>query len=126
LRDIPSILPALIRSYKVQEKAALVGFDWESVEGAMQKLEEELTELKEVYRGGDEQKIREEIGDLLFAAVNVARFLKVDPELALKNTIEKFITRFEYIEKNARRPLQEMTLEEMDELWNQAKKLFLK
>lgn len=125
LRDIPSILPALIRSYKVQEKAALVGFDWESVEGAMQKLEEELAELKEVYRGGDEQKIREEIGDLLFAAVNVARFLKVDPELALKNTIEKFITRFEYIEKNARRPLQEMTLEEMDELWNQAKKLFL-
>ncbi|MBM7582460.1 tetrapyrrole methylase family protein/MazG family protein [Caldicoprobacter guelmensis] len=126
LRDIPSILPALIRSYKVQEKAALVGFDWKSVEGAMQKLEEELAELKEVYRGGDEQKIREEIGDLLFAAVNVARFLKVDPELALKDTIEKFITRFEYIEKNAERPLQEMTLEEMDELWNKAKKLSLR
>ncbi len=125
LRDIPRVLPALIRSYKVQEKAALVGFDWESVEGAMQKLEEELIELKEVYKGGDEQKIREEIGDLLFAAVNVARFLKVDPELALNDTIEKFITRFEYIEKNAGRPLQDMTLEEMDDLWNQAKKRLL-
>nr|MBO2493969.1 nucleoside triphosphate pyrophosphohydrolase [Clostridia bacterium] len=125
LRDIPSILPALVRSYKVQEKAALVGFDWENVEGAMQKLEEELMELKEVYKGGDEQRIREEIGDLLFAAVNVARFLKVDPELALKDTIEKFIDRFEYIEENAKRPLQDMTLEEMDELWNQAKKRFL-
>jgi len=125
LRDIPRVLPALIRSYKVQEKAALVGFDWENVEGAMQKLEEELMELKEVYEGGDEQKVREEIGDLLFAAVNMARFLKVDPELALNDTIEKFITRFEYIEQNAGRPLQDMSLEEMDELWNQAKKRFL-
>lgn len=125
LRDIPSILPALMRSYKVQEKAALVGFDWDSVEGAMLKLEEELAELKEAYTGGDDNKIREEIGDLLFAAVNVARFLKVDPELALVDTIEKFIARFEYIEKNSKRPLKEMTLEEMDELWNQAKRLFL-
>jgi tetrapyrrole methylase family protein/MazG family protein len=125
LRDIPAVLPALVRSYKVQEKAAMVGFDWDSVEGALDKVNEELEEVKEVSASkNNRKKIEEEIGDLLFAVVNVARFLGVDPELALVNTVEKFINRFAYIEQNAKRPLKDMTLEEMDRLWEQAKTLF--
>ncbi len=124
LQDIPAVLPALVRSYKVQEKAAMVGFDWDNVEGALNKVYEELEELKEVCTDIDAGRIEEEIGDLLFAVVNVSRFLKADPELALVKTIEKFIDRFEYVEQNAHRPLEEMTLEEMDKLWDQAKALF--
>ncbi|NLI60351.1 MAG: nucleoside triphosphate pyrophosphohydrolase [Clostridiales bacterium] len=121
LRDIPSILPALMRAYKVQKKAATVGFDWERIEDAAKKIEEELYELKDAYQGGKEDQIKEELGDLLFSVVNVARFLKVEPELSLKATIEKFIDRFDYIERMATKPLEEMSLEEMDKLWNQAK-----
>ncbi len=124
LKDVSSYLPALMRSYKVQDKAAKVGFDWENVDGALQKVDEEIDEVKEVYKSGNIERIEEEIGDLLFAVVNVARFLKVQPELSLMKTIEKFIYRFEYIEKNRFRfneDLNEMTLEEMDLLWNEAK-----
>ena len=124
LKDIPKNLPALMRGYKVQKKAALVGFDWERVEDAMKKVDEELEELKSVYLTQDKDKITEELGDLLFAIVNVARFLKVEPELALGDTIDKFIHRFEYIERNASKPLEKMTLDEMDSLWNEAKKAF--
>ena len=124
LKDIPSNLPALIRGYKVQKKAALVGFDWEQVEDAMKKVDEELKELKAVYQDGSDEEKAGELGDLLFAVVNVARFLRIHPELALTATIEKFIKRFEYIEKNASRPLEEMSLAEMDELWNRAKTVF--
>jgi tetrapyrrole methylase family protein/MazG family protein len=126
LKDIPSNLPALMRGYKVQKKAALVGFDWDRVEDAIEKVKEELKELIEAHAEGDSQKITEEMGDLLFAVVNVARFFDIQPELALNATIEKFIKRFEYIEQNADRPLEEMTLEEMDILWNQAKVAFCK
>src|SRR5690606_11867659 len=118
LKDIPVILPSLMRAYKVQKKAALVGFDWDSIEDVVKKLEEELFELKDAYEKGQQEKINEELGDLLFSVVNLARFLKVEPELALKATTEKFIDRFEYIEKMAPRPLDEMTLEDMDKLWN--------
>ena len=90
------------------------------------KVEEELAELKDAYQEGKEEKISEELGDLLFSVVNLARFLKVEPELALRATTEKFIARFEYIEKKAPRPLEEMTLEEMDKLWNDAKIAFSK
>lgn len=124
LKDIPRNLPALMRGYKVQKKAAMVGFDWDRVEDAMKKVDEELEELKSVYLTQDEEKITEELGDLLFAIVNVARFLNVEPELALGDTIDKFIRRFEYIESNADRPLEKMTLDEMDSLWNEAKKAF--
>ncbi|HHY81190.1 MAG TPA: nucleoside triphosphate pyrophosphohydrolase [Clostridiales bacterium] len=124
LRDIPSNLPALMRSYKVQKKAAQVGFDWDRVEDAMAKAEEEFRELKEAYYSGTEEDIREEIGDLLFAVVNVCRFLKQEPELALTAATEKFIKRFAYIEENADKPLEEMTLEEMDYLWNRSKEVF--
>ena len=126
LKDVPAILPSLMRAYKVQKKAALVGFDWDSIEDVVNKLEEELAELKDAYQEGKEEKISEELGDLLFSVVNLARFLKVEPELALRATTEKFIARFEYIEKMAPRPLEEMTLEEMDKLWNDAKIAFSK
>lgn len=126
LQDIPSNLPALMRAYKVQKKAALVGFDWDIVEDAFEKLEEEVYELKEVYLGDNIDRITDEVGDVLFATVNVARFLKVEPELALTSTIEKFIKRFKYIEDNADICIEDMSLEEMDRLWNSAKALFSK
>ncbi|HZJ56701.1 MAG TPA: nucleoside triphosphate pyrophosphohydrolase [Clostridia bacterium] len=126
LKDIPPVLPALMRAYKVQKKAALVGFDWDRIEDAVDKLKEELMELKDAYEGGDRARIDEELGDLLFSAVNVARFLKVEPELSLKATIEKFIRRFEYIEKMAPLPLEQMSLKDMDFLWNEAKTASLK
>ena len=120
LRDIPANLPALMRGYKIQKKASLVGFDWDSVEEALLKVDEELAELRSAMHQ-DLAEAGAELGDLLFAVVNVARFLEVQPELALTGTIEKFIRRFEYIEQHARCPLEEMSLPEMDALWNQAK-----
>lgn len=124
LKDVPAILPALMRSYKVQEKAAKVGFDWDHVDDAWKKVKEESDEFYEAYKSEDMEKASEELGDLLFAVVNVARFLKIQPELALTGTINKFIKRFEYIETKSReagRELTEMTLEEMDLLWEEAK-----
>ncbi|QZY54735.1 nucleoside triphosphate pyrophosphohydrolase [Crassaminicella profunda] len=124
LKRIPKSLPALMKSYKVQEKAAKVGFDWDHVEDAIEKVREELEELLEVYNTEEYDKIKEELGDLIFAVVNVARFLKVDPEIALNGTIKKFINRFEFIEMNAKengKILEEMSLDEMDKLWNMAK-----
>lgn len=126
LKDVPPILPALMRSYKVQEKAAKVGFDWDNVEDAWKKVSEEMEELHEAYTGRDTSKAEEELGDLLFAVVNVARFLKIQPELALTKTINKFIKRFEYIETKSSengKKLTDMTLEEMDALWDKAKEL---
>jgi len=128
LEDIPEILPALMRSYKVQQKAALAGFDWDEVEEAFSKVYEEAEELKEVYKTGEKAIIEEEIGDLLFSVVNVSRFLKVQPELALRSTTEKFIRRFKYIEETALqsgRKLDKMSLQEMDKLWNEAKQQVL-
>jgi tetrapyrrole methylase family protein/MazG family protein len=126
MESIAKSFPALIRAYKIQNKAKKVGFDWDKIEDAMDKVEEELNEVKEVYNGGNRAKIEEEIGDLLFACVNVARFLNVDGELALNKTSDKFIRRFSYIERRIHeqgKSLNEMTLEEMDYLWNEAKKL---
>ena len=125
LKDVPPILPALMRSYKVQEKAAKVGFDWDQVEDAWEKMAEETEELREACSTGDKEKMEDEMGDLLFAVVNVARFLKIQPELALTGTINKFIRRFEYIETKSREKgmeLSSMTLQQMDELWDEAKK----
>ena len=124
LVDIPEVLPSLIRAYKVQQKAALAGFDWDSVDDAFAKVYEETEEVKEVYKTGETAIIEGEIGDLLFSVVNVARFLKVQPELALRATTEKFIKRFRYIEETALqsgKKLDKMSLQEMDKLWNEAK-----
>ncbi|GLC29949.1 nucleoside triphosphate pyrophosphohydrolase [Clostridium omnivorum] len=126
LKAIARSLPALTRAEKVQAKAKKVGFDWDNVEAAMDKIIEELEEVKNVYKGNNRAKIQEEVGDLIFSTVNVSRFLDIDPEFALNYTIEKFINRFQYIEDKASQKslkLQEMTLEQMDEFWEEAKRL---
>lgn len=124
LKDVPTNLPALMRSYKVQQKAAQVGFDWDNIEDVFNKVDEEIMELKDVYKSKNVERISDEMGDVFFALVNLSRFLKIHPELALTGTINKFIKRFEYIEqesvKSGKR-LEEMSLSEMDELWNKAK-----
>ncbi len=124
LKDVPANLPALMRSYKVQQKAAQVGFDWEHIKDVFDKVDEEINELRDVYTSKNMERITDEMGDVFFALVNLSRFLKVQPELALTGTINKFINRFEYIEREAAkegRKLEEMTLAEMDVLWNKAK-----
>lgn len=125
LGGIAKALPALIRAHKVQNKARKVGFDWDNVEDASKKVIEELNEVLDVYKTENRERITEEVGDLLFSCVNVSRFLDVDEEEALNRTTDKFIKRFSYIEKEAlksNRKLEDMTLEEMDALWNKAKK----
>lgn len=124
MEKIPRDLPALLRAEKVQKKARKVGFDWDDVSEAFAKVDEETAELRDAFSDGDKAHIKEELGDLLFAVVNVARFLDVDPEDALNSTSRKFIDRFSYIEKTAAangRRLEDMTLAEMDALWEEAK-----
>lgn len=124
LRHVPRNLPALMRADKIQKKAAKVGFDLDKVETAMNKVLEELDEVKSEYKSIKKDKILEEVGDLIFSVVNVARFLDIDSEFALNYTIDKFISRFEYIEKMASSKglkLEDMTLNDMNELWNKAK-----
>lgn len=124
LTSVPKALPALTRSYKVQARAAEVGFDWDDVSGAFSKIHEETDELAEACRSSEKDAIVGELGDLLFSIVNVARFLDVDPEYALTLTSEKFIRRFGYIEEAADAAglkLTDMTLAEMDKLWDEAK-----
>lgn len=124
MKNIAKALPATTRAYKVQKKAKKVGFDWDDINCAMDKVKEELNEIKDVYNCEDKSIIEGEVGDLLFACINVARFLEVDGELALDKTIKKFISRFSYIEDVAiknNKSLNVMTLEEMDKLWEEAK-----
>lgn len=124
VKSVSSALPALMRSYKVQDKAAKAGFDFPDIYEALLKVDEELYEFREACEEESTDHIEEELGDLLFSIVNVSRFVKVQPELALGRTIEKFIQRFSFVEEEAAkngRKLDEMTLEEMDELWNKAK-----
>ena len=122
LNSVARSLPALIRAEKVQHKAAKVGFDWDDIRGALDKVQEELDEVKRAVNGDGD--LPEEIGDLLFAAVNVARFADTDPEGALNATTEKFIRRFSYVERAAAaqgKKLEDMTLREMDALWDEGK-----
>ncbi len=124
LKHVPKNLPGLMRADKIQQKAAKVGFDFHSIEAAMEKILEELQEVKDVYKGKNRAKIVEEVGDLVFSTVNVARLLDIDPEFAVNYSIDKFIDRFQYIEENARDrklDLVNMTLAEMDTLWNESK-----
>ncbi len=123
LSGVPRSLPALVKAWRLQEKTAQAGFEWEQVEDVWKKVEEELAELREaVQTGQDKAHIEEELGDVFFALVNYARFLGIDPETALEKVNRKFKERFEYIERHAPRPLSDMSLEEMDALWNEAKK----
>lgn len=145
LSGVPSSLPALIKAYRIQEKARGVGFDWEKPEQVIKKVYEELKELKKEIRNsknkspdsdnkkqstsyniGYSSSVEEEFGDLLFSLINLARFLGVNPEDALEKTNRKFIKRFQYLESEslkAGKQLSEMTLAEMDEYWNKAKNL---
>ena len=121
LKRVPRALSPLSRSYKIQERAAQVGFDWPTVEGALLKIKEELFEFIDEYQNCDSERMEEEFGDLLFSLVNFARFMKINPDIALNRTINKFINRFEYIETHSSGDLKQMTLKEMDELWEESK-----
>ncbi len=124
LSGVPKSLPAIIKALRLQDKTKQVGFEWDDVAQVKEKVDEEIQELYSAVATGQQNKIEDEFGDVLFALVNYARYLDVDPENALERTNKKFIKRFSYIEtkaKEAGKDLQHMTLEEMDELWNQAK-----
>jgi MazG family protein len=125
LEGVPVSLSPLIKAARIQEKAAKIGFDWPDVAPVWNKVQEEIAELKEAVETKNQKDIEEEMGDVLFSLVNYARFINVDPDTALENTNRKFIRRFQFMEKVAlERSLQmaSMTLEEMDVLWNEAKK----
>jgi tetrapyrrole methylase family protein/MazG family protein len=125
LEGVPRHLPSLLRAHSLQERVARVGFDWSSVEEALPKLEEEMAEFKESLKKEDTAGIEEELGDIFFMLVNISRFLGVNPENALRKTISKFIQRFRYIEERAAtagKSLGEMTLEEMETLWQESKR----
>lgn len=122
LQGVPAGLPAMVKAYRMQEKTKQVGFEWETAEQVWDKVEEEIGELREnIENQAQQADIEEEFGDVLFALVNYARFIGVDPETALEKVNRKFKSRFEYIENQATKPLQEMSLTEMDVLWNEAK-----
>jgi XTP/dITP diphosphohydrolase len=129
LSGVPAALPSLIKAYRIQDKARNVGFDWEDRRDVWKKVREEMDELEVELERGDQQRSTQELGDLLFAVVNAARLYKLNPDNALEMTNQKFIRRFNYIEEHsirAGRPLKDMTLEEMDALWNEAKKMEMK
>lgn len=124
LEGIPKSLPALHKAHLIQKRAARVGFDWENAAGALDKLDEEVVEIREAVAEGDEKKIGEELGDLIFAAVNVSRFFGHNPEDLLHQTIAKFTRRFQYIEEavHARgRQMSDCTLAELEAIWEEAK-----
>jgi len=126
LSGVPTSLPAMVKAYRIQEKASGVGFDWENAEQVWEKVLEEMEELRQVVERRDSHSRKEhELGDLLFSIINYARTIEVNPEDALERTNRKFIKRFSYLEEIAKglnKPLHEMTLAEMDGYWNEAKK----
>ncbi len=121
LRDVPKSMGAMMRAYKLQKKAGAIGFDWEDARQAMEKVREEMAEMECELLSGDEGALEREAGDLLFAVINVLRKSRANPEVALSTTCEKFIARFAYMEQNAGRELAELSLAQMDQLWNDAK-----
>jgi len=124
LEGVPRHLPSLLRAHSLQERAARVGFDWSRIDEALPKLDEEIAEFKESLKHEDAAGIEEELGDIFFMLVNISRFLGVNPEEALRKTISKFIRRFRYIEEHAAnegRSLNDMTLEDMERLWQNSK-----
>lgn len=122
LEGVPKGLPAMIKAMRMQEKTAQVGFEWDHKEQVWEKVVEEISEFREaISLNESQQRKEEEFGDILFSLINYARFEGIDPETALERINIKFKSRFEYIEKNAAKSLENMSLEEMDELWNEAK-----
>lgn len=127
LNGVPAALPALVKAFRIQEKAANAGFDWEKPEDVWEKVKEEVGEVESEIKAEkkDKEELEEEFGDLLFAVINAARLYKVNPENALERTNRKFIKRFNYIEGQAKakgKSLNELTLAQMEELWQEAKK----
>ena len=124
LDGVPKELPALLRAHRLQDKAARVGFDWSRLDQVLAKVDEEIREFKETLKAGDPQRMEEELGDVFFALVNIARFVDVNPEEALRKTIARFIHRFRRMEEQAAQQgldLSRLSLEEMDRLWEAAK-----
>ncbi len=125
LEGVPKELPALLRAHQLQSRAARVGFDWERIDQVFDKVEEEISEFKEAYRNKERERMEDELGDIFFSLVNVARFLEVNPEDALRSAIGRFTARFSYIEEAAAaegRSLSSLSLDEMERLWQKAKK----
>jgi tetrapyrrole methylase family protein/MazG family protein len=125
LEGVPKDSPSLSQAYQLTQRASRVGFDWPNMEGVLKKLDEELGEFREALFLQNRERIREEMGDLLFVLANVSRFLQINPEEALKKTLEKFISRFHYIEKTLHqkgKSLQQSDLIEMERLWEESKK----
>lgn len=126
LSGVPDSLPSLIKAYRIQDKARNVGFDWEKKEDVWDKVGEELDELKAELAREDKESSTKELGDFLFSVINAARLYKLNPDNALEHTNQKFISRFTYVEQQAKKlgkELKSMTLDEMDNLWNEAKKI---
>ncbi len=125
LDGTPLSMPALIVAHRLQEKAASIGFDWDSIEPIFGKIDEEQDEIREAIESGDQSKVEEEVGDLLFSVVNLARKLHVDSEIALRITINKFVRRFKQVEKiysDNGEKMYDATLEELDRVWDQVKR----
>ena len=126
LEGVPKSLPALVKAFRIQEKAAGVGFEWDNAEDVLDKVKEEITELKQEVEDQNLDKMEDEFGDVLFSLINYARYHKINPELALERTNKKFIKRFKYIEESAKKEgkvINELTLDQMEVFWNKAKKI---
>lgn len=126
LAGVPNSMPALLKAYRIQEKARAVGFDWEKPEQVFEKVKEELSEFEEEVQKGDSKKAEKEFGDVLFSLINYARFLNINPEDALEHTNQKFIKRFAYMEQKVKekgKNISDCKLEELDSYWNEAKTL---
>jgi len=127
LEGVPKGLPAVVKASRIQEKVAGVGFDWEKPEQVWEKVQEELTELNQEIKAGTKENIEKEFGDVLFSMINYARFIDINPENALEKTNKKFISRFQYLEKEAKKEgkeLSDMSLTEMDVYWEKSKEFF--
>ena len=127
LEGVPKSLPAVVKASRIQEKVAGVGFDWEKPEQVWEKVQEELTELNEEIKAGNKENTEKEFGDVLFSMINYARFIDVNPENALEKTNKKFINRFQFLEKAAKKQgkeLSDMSLSEMDVYWEKSKEFF--
>ena len=126
LSGVPDALPSLIKAYRIQDKARNVGFDWEDAGDVWAKVREELAELEEEMKKGDREASQAELGDFLFSVINAGRLYHLNPDTALEQTNQKFISRFTYIEQHSikmGKPLKDMSIQEMDKLWEEAKKL---
>ncbi len=124
LSGVPDSLPAMIKAFRMQDKTKQVGFEWDNQQQVWDKVEEEMAEFKDALRSGaTKNEIEDEFGDILFSLINYARYQGIDPETSLEKVNQKFKRRFEFIEQNASKPLTDMTLAEMDQLWDQAKSM---